>query len=637
MTLGIETFSNVTGGNTLYKALAHPLAAERYEALAQRLRAAGSLAVYDPLGQAESFAALYDLADFPLAGCFVQEIEALGKTLFGRPVEPVTALADCRAKTLLVAAFDAARLLGQVAHLVPKGMAVETFDALKIPEALLTNPRRYLDPLNFATNFVFFRDAGGHHTRLVSANYWFGHGARETALWCRLFDEDGAVLADWRDELPPAPAPVILDSREVRARFRLPKFTGSLFLHVVGAAGHEVVKYALDTYGDDPAALSATHDANAWPADLYAGLPAPEDGERVVLWVQNSHPIPIPRRGVGINRMGAEATAWLDEPIPPFGTRAFDVGELLPDARWPEQLEVRAGRYFVRPRYEVVQPDGGRRIAHANVERTDLKPDPRLPELGNLIGKGYILPAPILPPERWTSVAMPTPMATRQSELPVQAILVDGSGREVARRRLGRIKRRHSLALDLNAVLDEAGAELESGYGHVELVYDFSDGGEADGWLHGLFRYRERASGHAAETSFGAHIYNIPITYRGEPQSYIGRPPGLSTRLFLRLGPAPYETLAHLIYPASAPWHARSETDLVLHDGAGHEVARERIAIPCGGSRLLYYGELFGKKARSRASEQAYIIVRDSTCRLFGYHGLLGEGGAFSFDHMFGF
>ena len=40
--------------------------------------------------------------------------------------------------------------------------------------------------------------------------------------------------------------------------------------------------------------LSATHDANAWPADRYAGLPAPAPGEQVVLWIQNSHPVPIP-------------------------------------------------------------------------------------------------------------------------------------------------------------------------------------------------------------------------------------------------------------------------------------------------------------------------------------------------------
>ena len=51
-----------------------------------------------------------------------------------------------------------------------------------------------------------------------------------------------------------------------------------------------------------------------------------------------------------------------------------------------------------------------------------------------------------------------------------------------------------------------------------------------------LFRYEDRASGHRAETSFGAHVFNTVLTYKGEPQSYAGKPPGLSTRLFLRLG-----------------------------------------------------------------------------------------------------
>ena len=91
--------------------------------------------------------------------------------------------------------------------------------------------------------------------------------------------------------------------------------------------------------------------------------------------------------------------------------------------------------------------------------------------------------------------------------------------------------------------------------GHVELVYDFRDGGEADGWLHALFRYEDRASGHVADSSFGAHIFNTAMTYRDEPQSYSGPPPGLSTRLFLRLGEAPRRSFAVLIYPASAPWH----------------------------------------------------------------------------------
>jgi hypothetical protein len=162
-------------------------------------------------------------------------------------------------------------------------------------------------------------------------------------------------------------------------------------------------------------------------------------------------------------------------------------------------------------------------------------------------------------------------------------------------------------------------------------------GGDGDGWLHALFRYRHRNSGHVAETSFGAHIFNTLTVYRDEPQSYSGRPPGLSTRLFLRLGVKPYDTLCHLIYPASRPWRPESVTEITLYDATGTEVARTGIAIPCSGSRLLRYHALFDAASRERAGSGAYAIIRDSTCRLFGYHGLLGRDGSFSLDHMFGF
>ena len=122
--------------------------------------------------------------------------------------------------------------------------------------------------------------------------------------------------------------------------------------------------------------------------------------------------------------------------------------------------------------------------------------------------------------------------------------------------------------------------------GHAELVYDFRDGGEADGWLHALFRYEDRQSGHAAESSFGAHIFNTSMTYRDEPQSYTGPPPGLTTRLFLKLGDARRRSFAVLIYPASAPWHAQSATVLLLHDGAG-----EVIAGAARGDRLFGLGD----------------------------------------------
>ena len=139
--------------------------------------------------------------------------------------------------------------------------------------------------------------------------------------------------------------------------------------------------------------LSATHDANAWPADRYAGLPAPAPGERVVLWVQNSHPVPIPAGGIGLNRMGDETVIALAEGLAPFASRPVDVAELLPDVVWPAQIELRAGKHVVRPRYEIIERNR-RRIAHVNVERGDLVPDPNLPRLSRVAGQGISPPRP---------------------------------------------------------------------------------------------------------------------------------------------------------------------------------------------------------------------------------------------------
>ncbi len=642
--LEIETFASRTwrpggnfGGSTLFKALGHPLAAPLARALIERLARAGPVAVYDPVGAAEAFDAFYGLAELDLAGVYVQRVEALGRRVLGRAVEPVTALAQADAATVFVAAFDSDRLTAQIRPLVPDGAAVLSLDEMRLPDDMLSESDHYLAPLNFATNFAFLREGGGHHTAIVSANYWGGYGAAEPELWLCLFDEDGRELAAWRQTLPAPGARFTIDSREVRQRFGLEDFTGSLFIHALGIAGHDVVKYAIDSYSDDGEVLSASHDANAWPAELYAGLPAPDAGERVVLWLQNSHPVAIPRGGVGLNLMGSQEVAWYDAEVPPFGTRALDTAELLPDAAWPQQIEVHAGKYFVRPRYEVFGADGRARIAHVNVERSDLKPDPRLPELGALMGKGYILPLPVLPTEAFRSLALPTPMATCQHELPLAAVLVEASGRELARRYLGRIARRDSVVVDVDAWLAEEDLAFADGYGHLELLYDFREGGEADGWLHAIGRYQQRASGHLAETSFGAHIFNTALVYRDEPQSYAARPPGLSTRLFLRLGDAGLDTLCHLIYPASTPWRPRSETRLILHDGDGRAVAERELAIACGGSHLWRYHERFDARTRARAGAGAHVIVRDLTCRLFGYHGLVRGERAFSLDHMFGF
>ena len=645
MALNIETFSNKLGGNAFFKAIGHPLAARALPELLAGLRGK-RVAVYDPLGFAAALGEIYDLSELRVDAVFVQDIGDIGREILGRTALPVTDLPGAAAEAVLVTAFDSARLVDHIRHLLPAGAEeVVSLDALRIPDDMLTDRRTYLTGLNFATNFALFRDAEGHHTRIVTANYWSGYGAKDPEIWCGLMDAEGAALAEWREPLPGAGGSITIDSAEVRRRFGLGPFTGQLFLHVLRIAGHDVVKYALDTYGDDPTVLSCTHDANSWPAERYAGLPAPRDDERVVLWVQNSHPSPIPGGGVGLNLMGHERVAWLEREVPAFGVHALDTRDLLPEARWPQQIEVRAGKHFVRPRYEVFVAEGRSRIAHANVERNDLKPDPHIPELGNLMGKGYILPAPVLPRAGFRSIVLPTPMATCQETLPLRAVVYDRDGQELGARRLGALPRDHAVAFDAGELLPaangaaaDAPSPWESGpWGHVELVYDFAEGGTADGWLHSLFRYEDKGSGHTAETSFGAHMFNTVLTYRDEPQSYAGRAPGLSTRLFLRLGPPPYDTLCHLIYAASTPWHAASRTTLQLTDPAGRQVAEREVEIPCGGSLLFRASKTFAAEELAAAGAGGYVLVRDTTCRLFGYHGLIGGAAAFSLDHMFGF
>ncbi len=347
--LPIQTFDARAGGNVLYKALAHPLAADGIARLGARL--AGSYALYDPDNIVDALFALYPDTPRPCA-LLVHDVAAVGSERAGLTARPLTDLPRIEARAVLIAAFDAARIAARIRPLLPADAVVLSLDEARLPDELLTNKTRYLDKLNFATNFAFFRDGGGMSTRLVSANYWAGYGARSIRLWLRLYAADGVALATWQQDIPHGAGGFAIDSRDVRERFGLADFTGQLFLHAVGAVGHDVVKYALDTYAsDNGASLSCTHDANAWPSDRYAGLPAPRPDERVVLWLQNSHATPIPAGAVSLDRMGAEQPVAYAHEIAPFASVAIDVATLLPGLHWPAQIEVRAGRHVVRPRY----------------------------------------------------------------------------------------------------------------------------------------------------------------------------------------------------------------------------------------------------------------------------------------------
>jgi len=620
--LNIQTFDAHAGGNVIYKALAHPLAGEAIERLYADMSA--PVAIYDPGGIADALLAMYPCTVDML---FVHDVTLVGRVRAGQVARALVELPDSGARTVLIAAFDAERIAARVRPMLPEGAHLVTLDEARIPPAMLTVPDRYLDKLNFATNFVFFRDDDRMATRLVSANYWSNHGAGTVRLWLRLFGAAGETLATWEQALPNNGGGFSIDSREVRERFSLPPFTGQLLIHAIGVAGHDVVKYALDTFAtDNGSSLSCTHDANAWPSDRFAGLPAPRPDETVTLWLQNSHAVPIPPGAVTLDRMGAECPVALDQEVGPFATVAIDVGTMLPDAMWPDQIEVRAGRHVVRPRYEVTRA-GRTRIAHVNVERDNLRADPSIPALSPLLGRGYLLPFPILDRARFRSIVQPTPMATTQTNMPVRLDVFDGAGQIAAQRFLGCLARDHAVAVEI----DDVAA------GHAELVYDFRAGGEADGWLHALFRYEDRQSGHVAESSFGAHIFNTAMTYKDEPQSYVGPPPGLTTRLFLKLGDSRRLGFAVLIYPASAAWHTGSATELQLYDGAGRKIATETVRIPCSGSAVVWPHEVFGSATLTAAGADGYVLVRDVTCRLFGYHGLMDDVGGFSLDHMFGF
>src|SRR4051812_4938271 len=171
MPLRIETFSNVKGGDAFFKAIGHPLALSGARDLIARLAKSGPVAIYDPLGLVDAFASIHDLSSVALAGVFVQTVDAIGKPSLGRAAQPITDLPAASAKTVLVLAFDAGRFIDHIRHLAPTGAEIVTLDAMRLPDEMLGNKRNYLDPLNFATNFAFFREASGRHTRVATANY----------------------------------------------------------------------------------------------------------------------------------------------------------------------------------------------------------------------------------------------------------------------------------------------------------------------------------------------------------------------------------------------------------------------------------------------------------------------------------
>src|SRR5579863_3231870 len=213
--LRIETFNNTRGGNAFFKAVTHPLAARAAPDLLRRL-GRGRVAIYDIDLQVDALAELYDFSRLDLAGCFVQDVTAIGRPILGRRAQPVTEMKESGATAVFVVAFEADRAIAQIRHLLPEAAEVLSLDSIRLPEALVPSVRRYLDPLNFATNFVFFRESRGLSTKLVTANYWASYGAQALKLWLLLLDEAGSPLAEWIEEVPREAACIVIESGAVR-------------------------------------------------------------------------------------------------------------------------------------------------------------------------------------------------------------------------------------------------------------------------------------------------------------------------------------------------------------------------------------------------------------------------------------
>src|SRR5882724_6462021 len=112
MALKIDTFSNQSGGNSFYKAVTHPLVAEKARNLVVHLQKAGPVAIYDPANQLASFAEFFPLNDIEVAGLFVQDVDHIGRVFRNHAAQPVTALKNCVCKSILVASFDAPKVVG---------------------------------------------------------------------------------------------------------------------------------------------------------------------------------------------------------------------------------------------------------------------------------------------------------------------------------------------------------------------------------------------------------------------------------------------------------------------------------------------------------------------------------------------
>ena len=243
----------------------------------------------------------------------------------------------------------------------------------------------------------------------------------------------------------------------------------------------------------------------------------------------------------------------------------------------------------------------------------------------------------MLPRATWRSIALPTPMATAQATLPVALAVYD---RE--RKRDGAAPLRPSAIASNRSRSTSMPCSTARNCPAITAIWNWFtiSRGRRRRWLAAravpLRGPRERPRRrdqlrracvqHGADLQGRAAILCRPAARPFDPACSCAS------------GPRPCDTLCHLIYPASTPWHGESATDLesARRQGRGGGAQANRDSL-LGLASLPLSRDASIRRLGSAAGGGAYIIIRDLTCRLFGYHGLLRRDGGFSLDHMFGF
>ncbi len=309
--------------------------------------------------------------------------------------------------------------------------------------------------------------------------------------------------------MPAGPGGIALDSREVRARFGLPEFTGQLFIHAIGAAGHDVVKYALDTYAPRQRRQPLLHPRRQRLAVRPLCRPARAAAGRAGGAVGAEQPrLADPGRRHGARPHGRRAAGHAGRArSAPSPAAALDVAELLPGLALAG-----ADRVARRPPCRAAALRGDARAA-ARASRMSMSSAP-ISRPTRTSRRSANAARPRLSAAVAGAAARPLSHAScsrrrwprRRPTCRCGSTCSIRDGRKVAEHFLGCLPRDHDLALDLDDLLPAGRCSPRAGMPSWSMI-----SATAAAPMAGCTRScatRTAPSGHVAETSFGAHIFN---------------------------------------------------------------------------------------------------------------------------------